>query len=245
LKQIRQPAANYGSHFRRARTGILGMIIKINTMTPYKDIRRSYIAENLLAMYTINALLLTTEREVPHIDKTEAKFVLKNFIANPPNKLVEMINQNIGHATQAAAMVFMHSAYENSIFDLISFLIKYDPEPWYEYIDRRKIDFASIRTKSPTQLGEILLANLLEELEKASLPNKVERLLAVLKPKTVKDVIPGFEFSLDELKRIDTLRHQLTHHPDFSKPLGNIRDMLAFLHRTVLFVEKIAELKYT
>jgi hypothetical protein len=98
---------------------------------------------------------------------------------------------------------------------------------------------------SVPEIRDALFSDLLEAVEKESLPKKVERVLAALQPATVKGVIGCFDFEMEKLKTIDQLRHDVTHEPNFANPIEDIAGKLRFLHCTLLLLEKLAEQKYT
>ncbi len=158
--------------------------------------------------------------------------------------LLDQIKANVTTAAAAAGLVFMHSAYENAVFDLIKRLVQYDPTPWVQYVDKRKVPLETVLASSVSQIQSSLLDEWLKQAAKKSLPWKVQKVFEVLKPETTKDVISGFEFKIAELERIDSLRHEMTHRPKFATPFGDVVSMLTFLHKTVVLLEKLAEQKY-
>ncbi len=174
-------------------------------------------------MFSIRAMLRVAEKGVSVVTEDDLSGCLGGLMDKPDAELLGLIKSNVNTAAAAAALVFMHSAYENAVFDLIKRLVQYDPGPWAALIEKKKW---------------------LKKTERESFPWKVEKILAVLQPSTTKDVVPGFEFQLETLKAIDDLRHDLTHRTTFATPIPDIYEKLTYLHKTVLLLEKLAEAKY-
>jgi hypothetical protein len=138
----------------------------------------------------------------------------------------------------------MHSAYENAIFDLIKRLVMYEPEPWLKHIENKQVPFEKVRSTIVSAIQSDLFGDWLAAVEREPLPKKVDRVLAALRPGSLKDVVQGFDFDMEELKKIDQLRHDVTHKPNFANPIQDVTGKLRFLHCTVLLLEKLAEQKY-
>lgn len=211
---------------------------------PFAKTRHGVIRPYLHAMFSIKAMLRVAEKGNTSATEDDLSGCFGEFLEKPDPDLLDIIKSNVNTAAATAALVFMHSAYENAVFDLMKQLVHYDPEPWLKCIDEKSIPFKRLREDTLADIRNDLLEKWLEKAERESFPWKVSKLLAVLQPGTLKDVISGFEFSMDDFKQIDQLRHNLTHQPNFATAIPDINDKLSYLHRTVFLLEKLAEQKY-
>jgi len=195
-------------------------------------------------MLSVRAMLRVAEKGNASVTEEDLSGSFGEFMEKPDRDLLDLIKSNVKTAAAAAALVFMHSAYENAVFDLMKRLVHYDPEPWLRCIDEKSIPFKRLREYTPADIRNDLLEKWLEKAERESFPWKVNKLCAALQPKATRDVIPGFEFSMEDFEQIDQLRHNLTHQPNFATVIPDIYDKLSYLHKTVLLLEKLAEQKY-
>ena len=211
---------------------------------PFAEMRRGVIREYLHAMNSVKAMLVAADKSDEIMTESDFTGCIGGLIDQPDSQLLASIKANVKTATAAAALVFMHSAYENAVFDLIKWLVIYDPESWVKFIDQKKVAFEKVRSTSLPDIRDELFTDWLKAVEKESLPKKVERALAALKPALVGELIEDFKFDLKELEKIDQLRHDVTHKPNLATPIEDIAGKLRFLHCTVLLLEKLAEQKY-
>jgi hypothetical protein len=211
---------------------------------PFAELRRGVIPQYLHAELSVKAMLVLVDKALSSATVDDLAGAFGTLIDKPDTRLLADMKRNVQTAAAAAALVFMHSAYENAIFELIERLVFYDPDVWTKSIEKKTIPFERVASSDVSSIRDNLFADWLDVVEKESLLKKVERVLGVLQSPTVKGVINGFDFELEELKMIDQLRHEATHRPDFSTPLEDVTGKLRYLHCTVLLLEKIAEQKY-
>lgn len=211
---------------------------------PFSALRRGVQRPQLHVLISIKSMLRTTEKGVSCITEDDLEGCFGQLIDKPSSDLISLIKSNVETAADAAALVFLHSAFENAVFDLIKRLVNYDPEPWLQFIAKKAVPFERLRATSADEVQDVLLDEWLKYAERAPFPWKVDKVFAVLQPKSTEDVIPGFHFDRDQFEQIDQLRHSLTHRPDFATPIPSIRDKLSCLHNVVLLLEKLAEQKY-
>jgi hypothetical protein len=210
----------------------------------FDELCRGVIRDYLHAMFSVKAMLRVVDKGVAAIAEDDFARCFDGLLDHPDSALLVQIKGNVATVAAAAGLVFMHSAYENAVFDLIKRLVMYDPEPWLKFIAKKQVAFEKVLSVGVSAIQSDLLADWLEVVEKESLPKKVERVLAVLQPGSLKDVIQGFDFDMEELKKIDQLRHDVTHKPNFANPIQDVTDKLRFLHCTVLLLKKLAGQKY-
>jgi hypothetical protein len=158
-------------------------------------------------------------------------------------RIASAIAHNSRNAALAAALVFQHASCENALIELCEALAVRDPRPWLAKIRDRKISFSQAFEKPSGEVALNLITQFIRDLEKRSLPEKVEVVLSILQPPSTCDVIPGFSFSMDELRRIDQARHSLVHRPNFTV-CGTRTDDIQYLSFVVQMLLAIAEDKY-
>lgn len=219
-------------------------LIMLEEVMPFSQMRRGFTPPHLHVMLSVKAMLCAAEKGASAFSAEDVARCLNNFVDKPDAALTDTVKSNVRTAAEAAGLVFMHSAYENAVFDLVKCLVRYDPKPWLQFIGKKSVQFGQLQGSDISQIQEGLLKDWLEQAEKESFPWKVGKVLAVLQPQTTKDALPGFEFNMEKFKEIDDLRHKLTHEPNFATPIQDIHDKLSYLHRTVLMLEKLAEQKY-
>jgi hypothetical protein len=211
---------------------------------PFAEMRGAVVREHLHAMLAVKATMIVADKGSSSASDDDLAGSFGNLIERPNAELIALIRSNVRNAAAAAALVFMHSAYENAIFDLVKQLVRYDPDAWYCRIDKKPVEFGQFRVSSVSEVRELLFAKWLREAERCPLPKKVNLILNALGWPETKGVIEGFEFRMDELEAIDRLRHSVTHHPNFAAPMHDVSPKLRFLHCTFLLLERLAELKY-
>lgn len=167
-----------------------------------------------------------------------------NLLDCPDSAILVQIKGNVAAAAESAALVFMHCAYENALFELLRHLVRYDPKPWLMCIDKKPIAFEKVRAMDVSEIQQGLFKDWLDAVERESLPKKAERLLAALQPDSLRGVIDGFDFDIEELRAIDQLRHDATHRPNLATRIEDVSGKLRYLHCTVLMFEELARRKY-
>ena len=217
---------------------------QLRDLIPFAELGSSVLRRRRHVRFTIAAMLRVAEKGGACVTAEDLAGCLGDLGERPDSSLLEVIKSNVSTAAAAAGLVFMHSAYESAVFDLIKRLVLYDPDPWVQFIDKKKIPFEMIRTASCAEVQKSLLSSWLKKNERQSFPWKVGKLFAVLQPGPTKDVIQGFEFNTEDFTKIDKLRHDLTHRPNFGTPIPDIYEKLSYLHKTVLLLQKLAEQKY-
>jgi len=210
---------------------------------PLETFSSTIVRESLHAVYAMRALLAATDKGAIHLTADDIASLFQ--LGRPSDDLVEPFRRNAKTAAEAAAIIFIHSTCENAVFQLIELLAQYDPEPWVPNIAKKKVSFEDVASSTAQQIRDRLLKDHLKDvIEKMSFPEKVDRLFAALKPPTVSGVIPDFEFKHDDFKKLDDLRHRLTHEPKFATPIQDAPAKLTYLINTLRLLVKLAEQKY-
>ncbi len=195
-------------------------------------------------MFAVRAMLCAIEKWADSATEDDFTGIYGKMIDKPPEELQAQTKKVVKTTAAAAGLVFLHSAFENAVFDLLRRLLIYDPEGWVKQIEDKKVSFTDSRSMDAFQLRDKLLNEWLEKIEKESFPKKVDLVLGFLNPDTTRGVIEGFDFNREEFRKIDQLRHDMTHRPNFAEPIDDVYGKLRYLHCTVQMLEKMAEDKF-
>lgn len=212
---------------------------------PFSETGHGTTTERAHVMYSISAMIATMKKGVGSVTPEDLAGCFGKLMPVPDPQQMQQICSNVTAAVDAAALVFLHSVYENAVFNLMKRLISYDAVPWMKYIEKKQVPFEVIQSTATAEIQKSLFGVFLEGVEKESFPKKVDLVLGVLQPATVKGVIENFDYDRTQLVVIDQLRHKLTHEPSFAAPIDDIRSKLRFLHCTVLLLEELAKRKYS
>ncbi|MBI5774890.1 MAG: hypothetical protein HZA89_14255 [Verrucomicrobia bacterium] len=191
---------------------------------------------------SMHALIAVTEKGAQTY--TPADAAANPALAISDDHLTQILIATAKNAVVAAGFVFFHSTCENAIVDLCKMLVTIDPAPWLERVKDRKVSYEQVRTRSVSEIEHELVWKYLDDLERKSFPEKLEVLISILQPVTTKGVIPGFDFSLEEFRKLDELRHRFTHEPSFVEVIEDPNGKLKYFVNTVQYFIKLAELKY-
>jgi hypothetical protein len=215
----------------------------ITKAIPLESFSSTILREALHGIFSMKALLAVTAKGAKHFT---AQDMTSNLLRGASEELVEGFRHNAQTAAEAAAIVFIHSTCEKAVFQLIEVLVHIDVEPWSSSVAEKRVSFKEVSSSTLDKIRKRLLRDYLADLERKSFPEKVERLLAAIKPKpaTVSQAIPGFNFSLDKLKEIDDLRHKLAHHPQFAEPIPDAPAKLDYMLDTLKLLVALANKKY-
>jgi len=91
---------------------------------PFAEMRRGVIREYLHAMFSVRAMLRVAEKGVAAVTEEDFAGCFGDLLERPDSALLAQIKGNVTTAAAAAGLVFMHSAYENAVFDLIKRLVQ-------------------------------------------------------------------------------------------------------------------------
>jgi hypothetical protein len=211
---------------------------------PFRDFRSGTIKPQLQAMISVRAMLSVVDRCAASVTPDDLVGIFGSLVDKPTPDQLPQISQVVKSAAANAALVFMHAAYENAVYDLMRNLVRYDPTAWVVQIQNKQVAFTNMDGMTTAQIRDRLLEEWLAKVEKETFPKKVELVLGVLKGATPKDVIDDFDFDMGKFKEIDKARHDCAHRPNFNEAVPDPYARLRYLHCTVLMLERLAEQKY-
>jgi hypothetical protein len=128
-----------------------------------------------------------------------------------------------------ASLIFAHAALDAGVSELCWIAALARPEDWADCIAKKKVPISDLEALSPAQIRNRELAEHLRNLERESLPKRVQRLFALCKPNPSAEYVIGFKFDGDRLASLDTLRHRLVHHEEKESDFTSVESDLEFL----------------
>lgn len=150
-----------------------------------------------------------------------ASLQIAETLGVPPGRLTrEAVEQHIfGHQSESLAavvdaslLITMHALLDDALFQLLRVAMRATPDKCKHFVASKKIDLSAARDKSyPELLADKLVEYEGKTLERASLLEKVDHLLGVLRPEAGSLNTETNTFSRDRLKELDELRHNLVH----------------------------------
>jgi len=136
------------------------------------------------------------------------------------------------NAVTTAALVFAHSILDAAVTDFCRLIAEASPESWDQALDVKTIKFEQIRSASVEAIRLQLLGSFLDKLERAALPSRIEKLLAVCKPSSATLSSEGYTFDLDHIRRVDDQRHRLMHGEASAPTMQEVEAEVTYLEAT-------------
>ena len=118
-------------------------------------------------------------------------------------------------AADAASIIQAHAVLDATLYKLCCDSAKFALELWLPFVLEKKVSIRDLQSSSIEDLQRKTLQVHLEQLERESLLAKCDVLFKVLKPKTVRRVLPGYSYSRERLVALDQLRHDMVHKLQF------------------------------
>jgi len=84
----------------------------------------------------------------------------------------------------------------------------------------------------------------MRDFERMTLLEKCQALLGVLRPKTCRRIVPKYNFSMQQLERLDLLRHDMVHRTKFAATKGRLSNQHDYFLKTATFFITLIEQKY-
>lgn len=121
----------------------------------------------------------------------------------------------------SSALVFMHSALDDAVLQCCRATMLCDPDAWEPRVAEKKLALKDLKQRDYREVRRRLLDDYCKELDRRSLPHKVEMILGVLKPEKGE-----WDIAIEDLREVDDLRNEIVHElgpqqiPQCSKHLG-------------------------
>lgn len=111
----------------------------------------------------------------------------------------------------SAALIATHTALDDGFWQLFRAIRRAAPRDCEDLASDKTVRLLEIRDAPYESLLDQKLEKVEEGLVKESMPKKLDRLLAILKPGRRELNGDSFVFSSDKIKRLDEMRHDLAH----------------------------------
>jgi len=152
--------------------------------------------------------------------------------------------QNSRVAIDAASLVFAQSMLDDAAMAYCRVCAMIAPDDWNGTLDMRKIDYATLRTTSTTQIRDELLASALKQLERESLMKKVDTLHLLCKPPEGFAPIGNYAYKRERLEEIDNRRHRIIHSDGLKAPLTDVDSDLEYILKTSNYLMGLVNQRY-
>jgi hypothetical protein len=127
-------------------------------------------------------------------------------------QLSERSVENYLLGIRASRLVFWHSVLDGIAFDLVELTATLAPEGWDGRVDQKTVTLSKVRhTDYGALRSEAIRKILKDEIDRGSLPSKIEILCDVASMDSTRSLIVDYNLDLNELRRVDGLRIQLVH----------------------------------
>lgn len=137
--------------------------------------------------------------------------------------------------TQASSLVFAHSLLDAVAIDLCRVILRIDATAWRSFVSAKKASLSEVLEKGAAGVEAELAANLVEGLERESIPKKVDTLFAICRPSADFQPAEDYKYERQTLERIDQERHDLVHGDLPATCEVSVNDIW-YLQQTALFL---------
>jgi hypothetical protein len=130
-----------------------------------------------------------------------------------------------------SALVFAHAVFESSVYDALRIALLVRPEDWIPLVRQRTVRLSRI-VDAPGSVVQSEVEEFCNELERAPLLKKVEKLYQIVSPGAAPSVVTGYRYAPDRLQALDEKRHRVTHQDRQSYSPEDLEEDLTFLFKT-------------
>jgi hypothetical protein len=134
----------------------------------------------------------------------------------------------------ASGLVFAHSSLESVLETLLQMTRLCDIAPWLSLIRNKEVSISAIVETGLEPAIETKLDKFIASLRKQGLLDKIDYLARVLGCNISKSNVIDYIYDSERLQRIDTLRHQLSHHQKKNYRIETAKADNDYVYRTAL-----------
>ena len=171
-----------------------------------------------------------------------------DFVGGVSGMSAAMTKNEVGAfrgAVDEASLVLLHSAVDAALTDLCRVSALRAPRDWYPSVQGRRVTLQEATEKTADEMLALKIEDALRELERGSLLDRADRLIALCSGSIDPNRINGYSFDRKRLEALDSQRHDLVHRPDPKRStIPGIEDSLKFLHRSGLYLWAQLNSKY-
>lgn len=133
--------------------------------------------------------------------------------------------QSAGAVVEAASLVFSISGLETTVYDLCRVAALLGPSEWLARLDNKQVTLKDVRTSTPDELLDKGLADYLSKLERKSLLEKLDVLLAACHPPAGWMLAGVAPYDREMVRQLDELRNEIVHGNQLRKDWATIGDI--------------------
>lgn len=196
-----------------------------------KVMQRSLLSFNAIFTFrqTAQISLSYAEPRLSMVERHYAENILKTPYGNrfftDKNKFLKLVGgfeayvessaknraSQFTNMVEAASLIYAHSILDAITYDLFVVSSLLSPSSWRTYVERKKVVFSDVLSKSAQQIEREMVSSCVASLERESLLKKIEILHSICKPPKMFSPIHEYTFDPERLKRLDDLRHEIVH----------------------------------
>jgi hypothetical protein len=144
----------------------------------------------------------------------------------------------------AAAIVFIHSLLDATIYSLCKISHSLNPNDWMPFIKDRKIEIGTVLAETKDNVIQAATEKFLVGLERESIVKRSDILHAICKPASQARYANNFTFSKSALETFDNLRHDIVHGQQSVREIFTIDQELNFGLKAGVYFSSMIRHKY-
>lgn len=169
------------------------------------------------------------------IFKDKQGFILNMERDNYINVSAQMAVENCLKTIESASLVFLHSIFEESIFELCCLVSQINPTAFYRYIKNEKIEFKlnEFDSYKSRDLWREKLVKYMSILEGKSLIKKIDTLFAVCPNNHETD---KYSYDKQRIEAFDKLRHEIVHNGRSIPNKINVMEEIDYIRNSFIYL---------
>lgn len=164
---------------------------------------REYQTKVVSVMLENRTILEALKKTTGDINKFFEEHIEKTAVSN-----VDQLNE----ANFDSALVFGHSILDDTLNQCLRLGYQVWPDFYADKIAQRKVVWGELLKHGMDGARNQAVYAWLDGVERESIRQKFELLLALTKPKDAKAIVKDFNFELSKVEEIDRLRHDIVHN---------------------------------
>lgn len=166
-------------------------------------------------------------------------------VSTMAQSMTEAAVANARTAIDAASIVFAHSILDGAAYECCQVTALLAPLDWEQSVADRRVKLSDVKSTSYEDLVKANLQPVIEELDRKSLPQKIELLFQRCRPPGGWAPMGDYKFDPNRIARFDELRHGIIHvHGAGPREIPDLDTELDYLSSTTLFLLLLVNYKY-
>ena len=145
----------------------------------------------------------------------------------------------------ASSIVLAHSIIDAAAFDYFLVIEMVAPlEDWDPFINKRQVVLENLKNRSYEDIVRQTISKYIQELERKSLLEKIDKLFQICKPPAKFYPIRNYVYNRDRIEKLDSLRHDIVHGDGLPSPLVTCDQDIKYMQKTSNFLMALVNHKY-